>query len=201
MKVDNFKYVEIETKYSMPDNDLFLQPFKHLVETAFKDEFKFIYVQGEDVFFSLANRNKKSFGRFRKSQDGKTCEWTVKVPQDKNSTIFRKEVNIKLNPSTKLEDITSMADAMGAKYDTSIWKTCHIYILHDATLVYYSVRSEAGKMSNFLEIEVKEDMAIETEEEAMEIITKYEKFLKPLEISPHKRKRTSLREMYTTCET
>lgn len=188
---DEFRFIEIETKYEVTEKEMF--PFKDLVEKLGYKKFK--YVQGPDSFYALPETPEK-FGRYRKAEDEKRAEWTVKEKLSKNSTIFRTEINWRVD-NTPPEEIHRGALEMGFVYDTSIWKACHIYELADATLVYYSVRDEDGKMDHFVEIEIKEDLKIESEEAAMEIISKYETVLLPLGVKPQKRKRKSLREMYS----
>ena len=62
-------------------------------------------------------------------------------------------------------------------------------------IVYYSVKDESGKYSYFIEIEALEDCGM-THEQSWELVQKYEKLLAPLGITPQKRKKLSLWEIY-----
>lgn len=193
-KKDEFKFVEIETKYEVSEKEMF--PFKSIVEKLEQyDDKCFLYVQGPDVFYAYP-KNPNKFGRYRKAEGEKRAEWTVKEKLDENSTIFRTETNWRVDFTPK-DEIHKGAVEMGFVYDTEIWKACHIYRLDDANLVFYTVRDEEGGIAHFIEIEVREDLKLENEEEAMAIITKYESVLSPLGIKPQKRKRRSLRDMYS----
>lgn len=57
------------------------------------------------------------------------------------------------------------------------------------------VDDEDGKYAHYLEIEANEDIGM-TNDQSWETILKYEKLLLPLGISPQKRKKLSLFEMY-----
>ena len=78
-------------------------------------------------------------------------------------------------------------------------KECHVYKFSDATLAYYSVMTEKMLSPDYyIEIEVDEETIHNlTEEQAMDVIKKYESILSPIEgISPKSRLKHSLFEIY-----
>lgn len=182
--------IEFETKYEVNSDLLF--KFKDMVQEL--NPKKFVYVEGPDTFFTMEGRD-DIFARYRRAThgDGKRAEFTIKEKHKENNSIKRTETNWRVDTTPK-HQIVKGAELMGFKLNNEIFKTCHIYNLDDATLVYYSV-SENGKIKNFIEIEVNEDLEV-TEDEAWDIIKKYEEILSPLGISAQRRKRLSLFEMY-----
>ena len=188
------KFLEVEAKYNADDID----------RMAFKDIAKslspksFVYVESKDIYYV---KGESEFLRYRmpaeNTQDGTTSsrsELTFKKKHTEKNNIVRTEVNLRvdLNDPTLVE---AFCQGLGYAKNFSIHKSCDIYYYEDADIVYYSVKDEAGKYANFLEIEVDESLDI-TQEQAREIIQKYEKFLSPLGISAQKRKKLSLFEMY-----
>jgi len=194
-KLANF--VEFETKYRIEPQ--VLTQFKELLDNT-EGLKKFIYVEGPDVYYTKA----EGFARYRKAShglDNNRAEVTLKVkPVGAKNNIIRKEVNWRVDETPK-EAIAEGLMEMGFKFNFSIWKSCHIYNLEDATLVFYTVYDttdgKSPKTDNFIEIEVCEELAPTlSESEAWQIIVKYEKLLEPLGITPQKRLRKSLFEMY-----
>jgi adenylate cyclase class IV len=86
----------------------------------------------------------------------------------------------------------------GHKFNFKIWKSCHIYEFHNATLVFYTVIEDGStKENHFIEIEVNEERIHElTEEEAWNVIAGWEAILAPVGVTPQKRLRNSLYDMY-----
>jgi adenylate cyclase class IV len=148
--------------------------------------------------------NLPSFLRYRRPShglDNGRSEITTKFKREgAKNNIQRKETNVRVDVTP--ED--SIRDFIGNfLYTTNfnIWKGCHIYNFDDATLVFYTVYDttdgKATKSDSFVEIEVSEEKVSEmTEEQAWGIIAKYEKVLEDIGISPQKRLRKSLYEMY-----
>ena len=103
-----------------------------------------------------------------------------------------------LEATDKKETIESFIARLGFEFNFKIKKIgVHIYTFADATLPFYTIIGESGKMSHFIEIEVNEELISKlTELEAFDIIRKYEKMLEPLGIKPQNRLRKSLFELY-----
>lgn len=192
------KHTEFETKYRVEPH--LLTEFKRIMGTLPHLE-KFIYVEGPDYYFTKPDG---SFARYRRPShglDNGRSEVTIKVkPEGAKNNIIRKEVNWRVD-QTGEDAIREGLSLMGYKPNFSIWKGCHIYNFNDATLVFYSVfdttDGKATKTDSFVEIEVSEEKVSHmTEEQAWDIIYKYENILEEIGLSPQKRLRKSLFEMY-----
>lgn len=186
------KFTEFETKYRVDAQMQF--PFKDLVETL-EGLKSFVYVEGPDIYWTKGEEN---FQRYRKAAHEKSGKaWlTNKFKTKDDNNTKRVEHNIRVD-HTPLKEIKSYVESLGFKFNFEIYKNCHIYSFEDATLVFYSVRDEAGKRDYFIEIEVDESsIHTLTEEEAWEIVKKYEKHMEPLGLKPQNRLRKSLFEMY-----
>lgn len=192
------KHTEFECKYRVEPH--LLIDFKKTVESL-PGLKKFVYVEGPDKYFVHPD---SSFARYRKAShgldDGRAeVTWKIKQPGAKNNFI-RKEWNWRVD-GTPEETITESLQAHGFLFNFSIVKTCHIYNFDDATLVFYTVYDttdgKSTKTDTFVEIEVEEESIHNlTEEQAWEVITKYEKALEPIGVSAQKRMKRSLYEMY-----
>ena len=194
------KLTEFETKYRVEPH--LLTEFKSIMEKL-PNLHKFIYVEGPDYYFTKTD-DSGSFARYRRPShglDSGRSEVTIKVkPEGAKNNIIRKEVNWRVD-ITPEDAIREGLKLMGYEPNFSIWKTCHIYNFDDATLVFYSVydttNGKATKFDNFCEIEVSEENVHNmTEAQAWEVIVKYEKALETLGLTPQKRLRKSLFEMY-----
>lgn len=205
----NEKHTEFETKYRVEIEDLV--KFKRLV-TNFPNVTGFVYAEGPDHYYVKPGTD--SFQRYRKEdwKEGGRAELTKKVkPQGAKNNNIRKEWNIRVDGTPK-ETIFEAIEEDGYRYNFSIWKSCHIYHTTEATLVFYSLVDVTDKVEgkevykpekvhHFLEIEVNEDSIDKiTEEEAWDVIKRYEEALSPLGISAQKRLRKSLFEMFVRRE-
>lgn len=166
----------------------------------------FLYVEGPDFYYSHPDFDERSFGRYRRPSfglDGGRAEWTVKrFPKGAKNGIKRLEMNWRVD-QTPEEDVKRGAEVMGFVFNFSIIKSCQIYKLDDATLVFYTVYdvtdgATSSKVDHFIEIEVREDMIVKglTEEQAWAIIEKYEEVLAPVGVTAKKRLRLQLWDMY-----
>jgi len=190
-KLGHFK--EFETKYCLDGDKVF--EFKQLVENL-GEQYDFIYVQGPDHYYTKSDG---SFLRYRKADNDKTgrAELTMKTkPTGASHNILRKEINLRVDKNS-FNTIEEFASMLGYSFNFKIWKMCHIYKFKDVTLVFYTVRDEKSEMTHFVEIEIDEDLIPKlTEEEAWNIIRKYERVLSPLGITHRHRLNKSLFEMY-----
>lgn len=144
------------------------------------------------------------FMRYRRPShglDGDRKELTTKYKQSgSKNNIQREEKNIRVDKVDE-DTIMKFVSDLGYKLNFSIEKTCHIYNLKDATIVFYSVYDttdgKVSKVDTFVEIEVDEEsISTKTEKEAWAIIEKYEALLAPVGLSAKSRLRRSLFEMY-----
>ena len=183
-------FVEFETKYRVDDPKI-LWDFKHLVETQLNRK-DFIYVQSDDIYYV---KSADEFVRYRFSESDKRAELTIKRKTGTGNNIIREETNLRVDEN-EFELVENFVKQLGFSFNFRINKQCHIYHGSDATLVFYSVRDvETQKLAHFIEIEVKEGAGF-TEDESWAIIKKYEAALAPLGVTPQKRLRKSLFEMY-----
>lgn len=203
MDIKNLKdleYIEFETKYFMEEYQLLT--FKKIVESI-KEDKSFLYVEGKD-FYYVKEDMPNSFARYRSADyglDNGRSEVTIKTkPIAAKNNIKRQELNWRVD-KTPEKTIMLGLETLGFKFNFSIWKSCHIIKLNDATLVFYTVYETTGGVfgqpKSFLEIEVSEEKISEmTEDQAWGIIEKYEKLLAPTGLTPQKRLKKSLFEMY-----
>lgn len=191
-------HTEFETKYKVETHDLF--EFKRIVGSL-SGLNKYLYIEGPDLYFV---NSEGSFARYRKPShgldDGRSeVTWKIK-PKGAKNNIIRTEYNWKVT-GTPEDTIKESLLANGFHFNFSVTKHCHIYNFSDATLVFYSVYDttdgKPSKVDSYCEIEVlEENIHNLMEKEAWTIIEKYEKILEPIGISPQKRMRRSLFEIY-----
>jgi predicted adenylyl cyclase CyaB len=190
------QHCEFETKYKVEADALF--GFKNIVGGLFNLD-NFIYVEGPDTYWTKG----EDFFRYRKAahEDSAKAWLTMKrKPEGAKNNIQREELNIRVD-STPFETINKLVENLGFTYNFKIYKMCHIYHFDDATLVFYTVKDEKEALSHFIEIEVHEEKIRHmTEEQAWDIVKKYEAAFEPLGISSKNRLRKSLFEMYRKSE-
>lgn len=189
------RFTEFETKYNSDICNL--SAFKAIVETL-PNLLEFIYAEGPDTYMTKSDG---SFGRYRAAKyphGTQYAQWTLKLkPVGAKNNISRLEYNWRID-GTPSQEILDGAVAMGFIFNFRISKQCHIYRFPECTLVFYSVKEDdSTKEDYFIEIEITEETIHElTEDQAWEIIRKYEKILEPVGVNAQKRMRRSLFEMY-----
>lgn len=183
-------FTEFETKYKVEEP--VLHKFKALLEGNSALE-AFLYVEGYDYYYT---NSENSFIRYRKADHdlNPLAEITIKAKREEKHNVNRMEVNLKVCQDSHKE-VEAFANFMDHHYNFKIWKSCHIYKLRDADVVFYTVRDDEGNLTNFIEIEVKFFSGL-TEESAWGIIRKYELILNPIGVNAQKRLKKSLFEMY-----
>jgi adenylate cyclase class IV len=186
-------FYEVECKYNADDIDRIT--FKDLAKSL--NPKTFLYVESKDIYYV---RGDNEFLRHRLPAENKIgteetrSELTFKKKLKEQNNWKRIEVNLRIDKNSP-ELVKAFCEGLGYVKNFSIDKSCDIYFWDDADLVYYSVKDEEGKYSHYIEIEASEDIGL-TQEEAWEVVLKYEKLLAPLGITAQKRKRLSLFEMY-----
>lgn len=192
---ENYKtHTELEVKYKVQLSDLL--PFTRFVENNFAVE-RFEYVTGPDYYFVKPNTD--DFIRFRcanyQTKDG---ELTIKQKRHKTNNINRTEVNIKLNEPS-LQDVKKFAGLLGYNLNFTVLKDCYVFEMSDCHMSFYSVTEMGSKKQPqfFIEIEIKEDVVDAlTDKEAWDLLKFYEKQLSTINISPRKRVKKSLFEIF-----
>lgn len=187
--MENLKFHEVEVKFRVDEK--ILNDWKLLVEKI-EGLKQHIYTESDDVYYVKGDE----FLRYRASNREKRAELTYKLKTKNGNNIVRQEVNLRVdnNESDLVEKFTNL---LGFQKNFIIKKFVQIYKFDDATLPFYTVIDENGKRDTFIEIEVNESkMENLTEDECWNIIRKYEELLAPLGITPQKRLKLSLFEMY-----
>lgn len=187
------RFIEFETKYRVEGEQVYA--FKQIVEGLNKP-YDFLYVQGPDYYFI---RDDDRFARYRKAEHGDSnrAEVTFKIkPQGAKNNINRKEYNWRVD-NTPFTEITEALEDQGYRFNFKIKKYCQIYKLDDVSLVFYTVKDDKDKMDHFVEIELHEsNIHTLTQDQAMEIIRKYEDILAPIGITYRNRLTKSIFELY-----
>ena len=197
MSEEKLDHIEFESKYRV-EADL-LMSFKNLVQSL-PDFEEFIYAEGPDEYYIKGDL----FIRYRKEANkgnNSRAELTMKIkPDGAKNNIIREEFNVRVDGTPK-ETIVKFVTTLGFKYNFTIIKSCQIYRMKDATLVFYSVvdttDGSVKKIDHFIEIEVLEEtIHTMTEDDAWNVLVKYEKALYSLGINSQKRLRKSLIDIY-----
>lgn len=182
------RFTEFETKYTSDISNL--SNFKAIVEVL-PGLLDFTYAEGPDTYLTKPDG---SFGRYRAAKyphGTEYAQWTLKLkPVGAKNNISRLEYNWRVD-GTPEQEILDGAEAMGFTFNFKISKSCHIYRFPECTLVFYSVReADSSKDDYYMEIEITEETVHElTEDQAWEIIRKYEKILEPVGVTAQKRMR------------
>jgi adenylate cyclase class IV len=191
------KYTEFESKYRVEPH--LLTEFKSIIGQISELK-KFLYIEGADEYWLKEDQ----FIRYRKPAfglDNNRSELTMKTkPDGAKNNIKRREINWRID-ETPSETVREGLKDLGFVFNFSIYKICHIYNFNDATVVFYTVydttNGKPTKTDSFCEIEVSEDNIHNlTEEQAWDVIFKYEKILEPIGINAQKRMKKSLFELY-----
>lgn len=191
---DEDKFFEIEVKYSADGIDR--MAFKDLIK-SFNPK-SFVYVESKDIYYA---KSENEFLRYRMPSENKQsgeeerAELTFKKKTVSNNNWNRVEVNLRIDGNDPFL-VEAFCNGLGYTKNFEIVKNCDIYYLDDdVDIVFYSVKDESGKYSYYIEVEAMEDCHL-TKEQSWERVLKYEKLLAPLGITPQKRKKLSLWEMF-----
>lgn len=134
------------------------------------------------------------FVRYRWTDD--RGELTIKRKTTKSNNNERVEVNLP-TAGGNISTVSAFCSLLGYKMNFEIFKTCNIYWVDKVVLVYYVVYDkELKELRRFIEVEADEEADWESEEQALAEVTKYEKLLEPLGITPQNRLRKSLFEIF-----
>lgn len=181
-------FKEIEFKYDA--GTISMERFVELVESKYAVKKKMM-VSSYDDYFTDTNGN---FIRYRHHDN--RGELTIKRKTSEKNNNERIEVNVP-TAGDNLKTITAFVDLLQYKHNFGIYKTCKIYWVDKVVLVYYVVYDkELKELRRFIEIEADEDLTWDTEQQAWDEITAYEKHLEPLGITPKNRLKKSLFEIF-----
>jgi adenylate cyclase class IV len=181
-------FKEIEYKYNA--DDISMESFVELIEKDPAVKKKMMVSSYDDYF----TNSEGHFIRYRYT-DGRG-ELTIKRKLSDKNNNERVEVNVQTSGDS-LPTITAFVDLLNYKHNFGIFKTCKIYWVDKAVLVYYVVYDkELKELRRFIEIEADEDLQWDTEQLAWDEIAKYEKLLEPLGIAPKNRLKKNLFEIF-----
>ena len=182
--------VEIEFKYNASEIDL---PAFVALCTKLSPK-NFIGASGWDYFYENV-KDPTAFGRLRVGPDSNQLTFKRKLA-DKNNFV-RTEHNIDLANHVTKDQIEALVSEFGYKYNTQLFKNCHIYQFDRHIFVYYIVYDAAMKeLGRYVEIEMSEEHPWENDQQALDALVELEKAMKPLGISPQSRIKRSLWEMF-----
>lgn len=186
-------YREVEFKYRAA---VLLDEFVKICEGLDDRLIKTVQPSGFDNFYSSV-KNPDCFCRHR-IELGKFNQLSFKRKLTDKNNYIRTEHNLNMDVDTKKSQVQAMLSEFGYKYNTSIFKNCFVYAYELYTLVYYvCYNSELKELDRFVEIELNEDYAWGSEEDAWKALVDLEKrFSVPLLISPQARIKRSLFEMF-----
>lgn len=181
------KFKEIETKYRA--NEISLKAFMQCCEDL-KPTRK-LNVGSFDHYYLRED------GLALRYREGNKSELTVKQKSKDANNFIRTEVNVGLQPDQSLETLTAYANLMGYTHNFTIYKTCVIFFWENYNVVYYVVYDdELKEKDRFIEIELSEHHDWGTEDAAWVTLQTIEKSLSTIGISPAKRIKKSLLEMF-----
>lgn len=183
----NFR--EVEYKYPA---EISLSEFKAFCEG--RKPLKSLIISGFDHF--LANKDQPgSFYRHRVNTNENQLTFKRKLTVDNNAV--REERNIDLPLSVTHQQVEDLCAVHGYSYAASIFKNCFIYNYDYYTLVMYvCYTKDLNELGRYIEIEMKEDYNWADESEALNELATLERLCKALGLSPEKRIKHSLFEMF-----
>lgn len=182
------KFKEIETKYYA--DDIGLDKFEKHVATLPAYRKKMMVSSYDDYFVN----KKGEFIRYRFTDN--RGELTIKRKTTDTNNNERVEVNLSTS-GDNLSAVEAFCNLLGYSYNFGIYKTCRIFWIENVVVVWYVVYDKQMKeLKRFIEIEADEDLDWDSEEQAWDEVTKYEKLFEPLGITPRNRVRKSLFELF-----
>jgi adenylate cyclase class IV len=180
-------FKEIESKYDACG--ISMQSFVDLIESMAPKK-KYMVSSYDDYYIDQSN----NFIRYRYN-DAKG-ELTIKRKLNANNNLERVEVNLP-TPGDNVANVTAFVNLLGYEYNFGIYKTCKIYWVENVVAVYYVVYDkEMKELRRFIEIEADEEHNWESEQQAINAISDFEKKLAPLGLKSRNRLKKSLFEMF-----
>lgn len=198
------KFSEVEFKYNA--ENISRESFDSLAESFFPERHLSVglkCINGKDpvdYYFTAPSGDRFMRWRFGCDDEGTpTWELTSKLKtSDKNNNV-RSEVNIEINSRyMSIDAATEFSRHHGCEFDFAVKKDVQVYWMGDVVLSHYTTYDLDGtKLNTFMEIEADERLTWNSEEEAVSVISDWEKRLAPLGITSRNRIKKSLFEFYT----
>lgn len=185
--------LEIEFKYSA--DNISLSHFNKFCQARpDHDTSAFLVASGYDYFYENKN-DSEAFCRHRYGPD--MNQLTFKRKTSGVNNFVRTEHNLDFTKDMTVSQIEAYIREHGYEFNTSIFKNCFIYKFEWYTLVYYiCYDTDLKELGRFVEIEMKEDYAWKTRDEAWNALVSMERLCKTLGVSAQKRIKLSLYEMF-----
>lgn len=181
---------EIEYKYKA--DNIHILDFVNFCKEATKVEP--IIIDGYDYFYETRSK-KDAFCRHRVGSDLNQLTFKEKLVEDNN--YVRIEHNINLDKSVRNDDISRLMESMGYNHTLTLQKSSFIFTTDKYTAVYYICRNEdRAVVGRFIELELSENIDWKSEKNALKELKEIEKKFMLLGISPKKRLKESLWEMF-----
>lgn len=185
------KHKEIEFKYNA--ENISLTDFAEFCQ-GLKGSPKYVEVSGFDYFYS-SKADEDGFYRIR--VDHKRVQLTYKHKTKDTDNYVREEHNLNFDSTMTKSYVEGYVNSLGYKFNSKIFKSCFIYIFDTYTLVYYVCYNEDMKeLGRFVEIEMSEDYAWPTQQDAWNELIAMERICRPIGITPQARVKRSLFEMF-----
>lgn len=185
------KHKEVEFKYNA--NNIALTAFNDFCQTL-KGAPKYLEAAGFDYFFD-SGEDEDGFYRIRIGHDIRQLTYKHKT-KDTNNYV-RDEHNLNFADSMSKQYIEGYVKSLGYEFNTKIFKNCFIYAFDTYTLVYYvCYDADMKELGRFVEIEMSEDYAWPTEQDAWNELIAMERICRPLGVTPQARVKRSLFELY-----
>lgn len=185
------KFKEVEFKYRA--DEISLEKFVQFAKQNGPD--KYIEASGFDYFYENP-KDEAGFYRLRVGHD--TYQLTYKQKTTAANNFIRHEDNLNMDRSnTTQPQIEAHIARHGYKHNTTIFKSCFIFKYDLYTLVYYvCYDTDMHELGRFVEIEMSEEHAWPSEQEAYNNLLVLEKLFKCIGLVPQARVKKSLYELY-----
>lgn len=185
------QHKEIEFKYNAAN--ISLTAFAEFCQ-ALKGTPKYVEVSGFDYFYS---NKKDEDGFYRIRVDHKRVQLTYKLKTEKAQNYVRDEHNLNFADDMTKSYVEKYVNSRGYDFNSKLFKNCFIYVFDTYTLVYYVCYDEQMKeLGRFIEIEMSEEHAWPTQQDAWNELIAMERICRPIGITPQARVKRSLFEMF-----
>ncbi len=184
------KFHEVEFKYRA--DGISLAKFQEFCEA--KEPEKYIIASGFDHFY---DNETDAVGFYRHRVGPDMNQLTYKRKTSATNNFVRKEHNLDFSKKVSVEQAAAYVKDFGYTLNTTIFKNCFVYKYEYYTLVFYICYDIGMKeLGRFMEIEMDEEYAWKSEEEAMVSLVAMERLSKTLGISAQSRVKKSLYELF-----
>lgn len=184
------KYKEIETKYSA--ESMSFVEFENFIQAL--NPMSTVRASGYDYFY-CSPLAPGSFARHRVGPEFNQLTFKRKTSESNN--YIRTEHNLSMDTKVKIDQVAALMKEFGYEFNSSIFKTVFVYNFDKYNFVYYVCYTpDLKELGRFVEVEMSEEYAWASENEAWDHLRSIEASLRPLGITPQHRMRKSLFELF-----